>query len=78
MHYFFGNCNNYFNQINTIMSVPETGVAKRNPDPYNTQPGHMPGGDFSPIPGSTPPGPLGVVPRFKPRNTIWPRPGGTD
>jgi hypothetical protein len=57
------------------MSIPETRVLPRNPDPYNTKP--SPPRDLSPIAGSTLPGPIGVVPKFKPRNTNWPRLGDT-
>ena len=56
------------------MSIPETGQAKHNPNPYNIHPLPMPGGDLTNPIGSTLPGPIGLTPHFKtPSNLNWPR-----
>jgi hypothetical protein len=53
------------------MPIPETAVAQRNPNPYNVS---DPVGvaNLDPIPGSTPPGPIGVVPHYKTPSEYWP------
>jgi hypothetical protein len=72
MHEFLLDCNILFYQINTCMSIPETAVAQRNPNPYNI---NDPIGvaNLESSSGSTPPGPIGVQPHFlTPTRPDWP------
>ena len=54
-------------KININMTTPETGLAQRNPDPYNTHVPVIVQVDHSPFPT-----PLGVVPHFKTPSEYWP------
>ena len=47
--------------------TPETGRAKHNPDPYNTQVPVVGKANLEPFPT-----PLGVVPHYLPKDEAWP------